>query len=377
MNDHTLIIILCIAAGAIALLSLITLILLLVKLAGMRKLQEDVRRRSEVLPLLFNSMDRNSDLLRSELDQIRQTVDQKLSESLTARLDASFRTVSEQLENVYRSMGEMKELSASVTDNVSGLNRILSNVKARGTWGETQLKNILDDIVPTLYEVNVATNPENSKRVEFAVRMSAGKDTTMYLPIDSKFPLEDYARLCEAADSGDAAAMQEARKQLKQRVLSEAKDVSLYIHEPDTAPFAVLYLATDGLYAEIASDEALVARVRSEHRVLLCGPSTIAALLNSLALGMRTVEINRKAEEIRQLLAAVRGQYNTFALNLAKVRKKLTEAETALDEAERRSRTINRKLSSAELGETAEALPLAADPSETIGSESESWSFEP
>lgn len=377
MNDHTLIIILCIAAGAIALLSLITLILLLVKLAGMRKLQEDVRRRAEVLPLLFNSMDRNSDLLRSELDQIRQTVDQKLSETLTARLDASFRTVSEQLENVYRSMGEMKELSASVTDNVSGLNRILSNVKARGTWGEAQLKNILDDIVPTLYEVNVATNPENSKRVEFAVRMSAGKDTTMYLPIDSKFPLEDYARLCEAADSGDAAAMQEARKQLKQRVLSEAKDVSLYIHEPDTAPFAVLYLATDGLYAEIASDEALVARVRSEHRVLLCGPSTIAALLNSLALGMRTVEINRKAEEIRQLLAAVRGQYNTFALNLAKVRKKLTEAETALDEAERRSRTINRKLSSAELGETAEALPLAADPSETIGSESESWSFEP
>ena len=377
MNDHTLSIILCIAAGAIALLSLITLILLLVKLAGMRKLQEDVRRRAEVLPLLFNSMDRNSDLLRSELDQIRQTVDQKLSESLTARLDASFRTVSEQLENVYRSMGEMKELSASVTDNVSGLNRILSNVKARGTWGEAQLKNILDDIVPTLYEVNVATNPENSKRVEFAVRMSAGKDTTMYLPIDSKFPLEDYARLCEAADSGDAAAMQEARKQLKQRVLSEAKDVSLYIHEPDTAPFAVLYLATDGLYAEIASDEALVARVRSEHRVLLCGPSTIAALLNSLALGMRTVEINRKAEEIRQLLAAVRGQYNTFALNLAKVRKKLTEAETALDEAERRSRTINRKLSSAELGETAEALPLAADPSETIGSESESWSFEP
>ena len=364
MNDHALIIILCVAAGAIALLSLITLILLLVKLAGMRKLQEDVRRRAEVLPLLFNRMDRTNDLVRSELDQIRKTVDEKLNETLTARLDASFRTVSEQLENVYRSMGEMKELSLSVTDNVSGLNRILSNVKARGTWGETQLKNILDDIVPTLYEVNVATNPENSKRVEFAVRMSAGRDTTMYLPIDSKFPLEDYARLCEAADSGDTAAMQEARKQLKQRVLSEAKDVSLYIHEPDTAPFAVLYLATEGLYAEIASDEALVARVRSEHRVLLCGPSTIAALLNSLALGMRTVEINRKAEEIRQLLAAVRGQYNTFSLHLAKVRKKLNEAESALDEAEKRSRTINRKLSSAELGETSGADAEALDESE-------------
>ena len=354
MNDHTLIIILCAAAGAIALLSLLTLILLLVKLAGVRKLQEDVRRRAEVLPLLFNRMDRTNDLVRTELDQIRRTVDEKLNETLTARLDASFRTVSEQLENVYRSMGEMKELSLSVTDNVSGLNRILSNVKARGTWGETQLKNILDDIVPTLYEVNVATNPESSKRVEFAVRMSAGQNSTTYLPIDSKFPLEDYARLCDAAEAGDAAAMQDARKQLKQRVLNEAKDVAAYIHEPDTAPFAVLYLATEGLYAEIASDEALVARVRSEHRVLLCGPSTVAALLNSLALGMRTVEINRKAEEIRQLLAAVRDQYNKFTVQLAKVRKKLGEAE-------KQGRKINRRLSTAELGTSAEAEQEALD----------------
>ena len=144
-------------------------------------------------------------------------------------------------------------------------------------------------------------------------------------------------------------------------MVNEAKDVAAYIHEPDTAPFAVLYLATEGLYAEIASDEALVARVRSEHRVLLCGPSTVAALLNSLALGMRTVEINRKAEEIRQLLAAVRDQYNKFTVQLAKVRKKLGEAESALDEAEKQGRKINRRLSTAELGTSAEAEQEALD----------------
>ncbi|MBR0159102.1 MAG: DNA recombination protein RmuC [Clostridia bacterium] len=407
MTDHTLIIILCAAAGMTALLSLVTLILVLAKSASLRsKQEEDAKRRAEIVPLLFGRLDstaesqlssqreisavlrdlteknyaesrRSAELLRSELDKIRQTVDEKLNETLTSRLDASFRTVSEQLENVYRSMGEMKELSVSVTDNVSGLNRILSNVKARGTWGEAQLKNILDDIVPTLYEVNVATNPESpQKRVEFAVRMSAGKDSTMYLPIDSKFPLEDYARLCEAAESGDAAAMQEARKQLKQRVLNEAKEVTKYIHEPETAPFAVLYLATEGLYAEAASDEALVARVRSDHRVLLCGPSTIAALLNSLALGMRTVEINRKAEEIRQLLAAVRDQYNKFTTQLAKVRKKLGEAESALDEAEKSGRKINKKLSSAELGDAAAAEP-EPELLESFETEEDLRSYEP
>jgi DNA recombination protein RmuC len=309
------------------------------------------KQLQELLEKNSDNSRRNAEILRVELDKIRGTVDEKLSETLTKRLDASFLTVSQQLENVYRSLGEMKELSVSVTDNVSGLNRILSNVKARGTWGETQLKSILDDIVPTLYETNVATNPDSQKRVEFAVRMHTASNTVVYLPIDSKFPIEDYARLCKAMDEGDMASMQEARKALKARLVTEARDVSEYIHEPETAPFAVLYLATEGLYAEMTSDENLTAKIRSESRVLLCGPSTVAALLNSLAMGMRTVEINRKAEEIRSLLAEVRDQYGKFSDQLKKVRKKLNEAENALDDAEKRNRVINKRLGRAELGE--------------------------
>ena len=317
--------------------------------------REILKQLQELQEKNSDSSRRNAEILRTELDKIRGTVDEKLNETLTKRIDASFLTVSQQLENVYRSLGEMKELSVSVTDNVSGLNRILSNVKARGTWGETQLKSILDDIVPTLYETNVATNPDSQKRVEFAVRMHTASNTTVYLPIDSKFPIEDYARLCKATDEGDSAAMTEARKALKARVLNEAKSVSEYIHEPETAPFAVLYLATEGLYAEMSSDEKLTAKIRSECRVLLCGPTTIAALLNSLAMGMQTVEINRRAEEIRSLLAMVRDQYKTFAEQLKKVRKKLGEAENALDNAEKRNRIITRNLEKAELGNGAGA----------------------
>ncbi len=401
MNDILLIII-AVAAGLAFIAGLLAVIILAVNMKNLNKVQEDTRKKSDLIPLLyqklestaeeqrrseqenalrfsnfsqdslkaqlesqkdiarslqelqeknFNESRRNAEILRTELERIRGTVDEKLNETLTTRLDASFRTVSQQLENVYRSLGEMKELSANVTDNVSGLNRILSNVKARGTWGEAQLRNILDDIVPTLYETNVATNPDSQKRVEFAVRMHTGLDSSVYLPIDSKFPIEDYARLCKATDEGDFQSMQEARKALRTRLIAEARSVSEYIHEPETAPFAVLYLATEGLYAEIASDEALTSKIRSDFRVLLCGPSTVAALLNSLAMGMRTVEINRKAEEIRRLLASVRDQYGKFTVNLAKVRKKISEAESALDEAEKRNRLITKRLERAELGQ--------------------------
>ena len=404
MNDILLIII-AVIAGLAFVTALVTVIILASNLKNLKKTQEDNRKKSDLIPLLYQKLEstsdeqrrnaqenalrfsdfsqeslkaqltsqrdiaktlqelqeknynesrRNAEILRTELERIRGTVDEKLNETLTTRLDASFRTVSQQLENVYRSLGEMKELSLSVTDNVSGLNRILSNVKARGTWGEAQLKNILDDIVPTLYETNVATNPDSQKRVEFAVRMHSGSDSIVYLPIDSKFPIEDYARLCKATDEGDFQGMQDARKALRIRLLSEAKAVAEYIHEPETAPFAVLYLATEGLYAELASDEALTSKIRSDYKVLICGPSTVAALLNSLAMGMRTVEINRKAEEIRRLLAQIRDQYGKFTQNLDRVRKKLSEAEGALDEAEKRNRIISRKLERAELGQSGE-----------------------
>ncbi|MBP3391545.1 MAG: DNA recombination protein RmuC [Clostridia bacterium] len=287
--------------------------------------------------------------LQKNLDQIRGTVEEKLTQTLSTRLDASFKTVSDQLENVYKSLGEMKELSSGVTENVSGLNRILTNVKARGTWGEAQLQNILEDIIPNMYDTNVATNPGKLDRVEFAVRIPTGDGGNhIYLPIDSKFPMEDYARLIAASDAGDTIGLTESRKALKNRVLAEAKDVSGYIHEPETTSFAILYLATEGLYAEIAGDEALVAKIRSLHSVMIAGPSTIAALLNSLAMGFRTVAINRKAEEVRTLLVKVKAQYGKFEDLLTKAQKKIDEAGKVLGDAKHRNDIIHKSLNRVE-----------------------------
>ncbi|MBQ6862746.1 MAG: DNA recombination protein RmuC [Clostridia bacterium] len=285
-----------------------------------------------------------------KLEEMRATVDEKLNATLTTRLDASFQTVSKQLENVYKSLGEMKELSAGVTDNVTALNRVLTNVKARGTWAEVQLESILDQTIPGRYIKNYAPN-NSAERVEFAVCLPAGEDKkqTVYLPVDSKFPMEDYVRLCEAADRADAVALAAARKALEDRVLGEAKTVRKYIQVPQTTPYAVLYLATEGLYAEIAASKSgIMERVQHEYGVMIAGPSTITALLNSFAMGFRTVAVNEKANEIRLLLAAVKGQYENFAVLLEKAKKKVDEAGTTLESAQKRNALIYKKLRSVE-----------------------------
>ncbi|MEG1244539.1 MAG: DNA recombination protein RmuC, partial [Oscillospiraceae bacterium] len=254
-----------------------------------------------------------------KLDEMRQTVDEKLTATLTTRLESSFKTVSQQLENVYKSLGEMKELSTGVTDNVTALNRVLTNVKARGTWAEIQLEGILDQTIPSMYEKNVATREGSQKRVEFAVKIPSSDDATKitYLPIDSKFPMEDYVRLCDAADRADADALAKARKALEDRIKAEAKSVAEYINEPATTPFAIMYLATEGLYAEIASSRTgLPERLQSEFNVMIAGPTTITALLNSLSMGFRSIAINEKANEVRQLLAVAKAQYETFGVVL-------------------------------------------------------------
>ena len=285
-----------------------------------------------------------------KLEEMRATVDEKLNATLTTRLDASFQTVSKQLENVYKSLGEMKELSAGVTDNVTALNRVLTNVKARGTWAEVQLESILDQTIPGRYVKNYAPN-NSAERVEFAVCLPAGEDKKqiVYLPVDSKFPMEDYVRLCEAADRADAVALAAARKALEDRVLGEAKTVRKYIQVPQTTPYAVLYLATEGLYAEIAASKSgIMERVQHEYGVMIAGPSTITALLNSFAMGFRTVAVNEKANEIRLLLAAVKGQYENFAVLLEKAKKKVDEAGTTLESAQKRNALIYKKLRSVE-----------------------------
>ncbi|HOL78909.1 MAG TPA: DNA recombination protein RmuC, partial [Clostridiales bacterium] len=249
-----------------------------------------------------------------KLEAMRMTVDEKLSQTLTTRLDSSFKTVSEQLENVYKSLGEMKELSSGVTDNVTALNRVLTNVKARGTWAEIQLESILDQTIPNMYVKNYQSETGKGM-VEFAIKIPSGENNSeiTYLPVDSKFAMEAYIRLCDAADRADAAALAAARKQLEDAIIKSARDVSKYINPPKTTPFAIMYLATEGLYAEAAASKSgLLERLQREFSVMLAGPSTITALLNSVAMGFKTIAINEKATEIYKILGAAKIQYEKF-----------------------------------------------------------------
>ena len=301
--------------------------------------------------MLSQSITRMQESNEQKLDLMRATVDEKLTATLTTRLDSSFKTVSQQLENVYKSLGEMRELSSGVTDNVSSLNRILTNVKARGTWAEVQLGNILDQTIPGMYVTNYSSKPDSRERVEFAIRIPspAQDENDTYLPVDSKFPVEDYIRFCEAADAGDAQMLQSTRKSLENSVLTAAKAITKYIDVPATTPFAIMYLATEGLYAEIASSRSgLPEKLQTEFNIMIAGPTTITALLNSLSMGFRAVAINEKANEVRRLLAAAKQQYAKFGDVLQKARKKIDEAGKTLDEAQDRNRIINNKLKSIE-----------------------------
>lgn len=291
-----------------------------------------------------------------KLEQMRKTVDEKLDETLTQRLNASFETVSKQLTNVYKSLGEMKELSTGVTTSVSSLNRVLTNVKARGTWAEVQLGNILDQTIPGLYETNVQANPNYNGRVEFAISIPNGDDNTKcYLPIDSKFPMEDYARLATASETGDSEQMTAAKKALEARIKDEAKLIKQYVCPPHTTPFAIMYLATEGLYAEVVSSKTGLAEKLQAQGIMIAGPSTVTALLNSLSMGFKTIAINEKANEVWKVLGAAKTQYEKFGVLLAKAHKKIEEAGNTISDAEKRNELIQRNLKSVESLETAEA----------------------
>lgn len=317
--------------------------------ASLKSIQEQNAESSERQMRNFSeSITRMQESNEKKLEEMRVTVDEKLTSTLTTRLNSSFKTVSEQLENVYKSLGEMKELSQGVTSNVTSLNRILTNVKARGTWAEVQLESILDQTIPGLYVKNYSPK-NNSEHVEFAIKFpDSDNGEDVYLPIDSKFPLEDYIRVCDAADKADPTALQSARKALEDRVLAEARDIKKYIVVPKTTPFAVLYLATEGLYAEIASSKNGIAEKLQAQNVMIAGPSTITALLNSFAMGFKAMAINEKADEVRKLLSAAKSQYETFGTVLEKARKKIDEAGKSLDEARHRNDIIQKKLKNVE-----------------------------
>lgn len=276
-----------------------------------------------------------------KLEQMRETVDEKLTSTLNKRINSSFEQVSTQLTNVYRSLGEMKELSSGV----SGLNKILTNVKTRGTWAELQLENILEQIIPNMYERNVKTNPKYNGQVEFAVKIpNADNDEISWLPIDSKFPMEDYIRLTDAGEQGNIEAVERAQKALEQRVKEEARAIKNYINEPYTTPFAIMYLATEGLYAQIMNSRTGLPERLQEMGILVAGPSTITALLNSLQLGFSTIAINKRANEVWKILGNAKKQYDLFGELLLKAQTKIDEAGKIIGKANERNDIIKKNL---------------------------------
>ena len=291
---------------------------------------------------LDKKLEKLTESTAANLEQIRQTVDEKLQSTLERRLGESFQQVSLRLEQVHRGLGEMQTLAGGVGD----LKRILSNVKNRGIWGEMQLGVLLRDLLaPEQFAENVAVKQGSAKRVEFALKLPGSKDETVWLPIDAKFPQEDFQRLLEAREQADTAAADIALKQLERRLKSEARDIqNKYLCPPQTTDFAIMYLPIEGLFAEAVNLPGLLDELQRTYRVCVAGPTTLAALLNSLQMGFKTLAIEKRTGEVWRTIAAVKQDFVTFSLLLDKTKKKLQEASGHIDAAARRSRVINKRL---------------------------------
>ncbi|OEZ00630.1 MULTISPECIES: DNA recombination protein RmuC [Stenotrophomonas] len=279
-----------------------------------------------------------------KLDQMRVTVDEKLQTTLEARLGASFQLVSDRLEQVQRGLGEMQQLATGVGD----LKRVLTNVKNRGSWGEVQLDNILEQtLTQEQYARGVKVRPDSGEMVDIAVRLPGRghEDTPVWLPIDSKFPREDYERLLDAQEQGDADGVRVQGAQLERAIRIQAKSIcDKYIVPPHTTDFAVMFLPTEGLYAEVIRRPGLVDLLQREHRVVVAGPTTVTALLNSLQMGFRTLAIEQRSSEVWSLLGAVKSEFGKFAGILEKAEKQISTVGRSLGEASRKTRTIERRL---------------------------------
>ncbi|MDF2592716.1 MAG: recombination protein RmuC [Clostridia bacterium] len=290
-----------------------------------------------------------------KLDQMRATVDEKLHATLEQRLGESFKLVSDRLEMVHKGLGEMQSLASGVGD----LKKVLSNVKTRGTWGEIQLGNILEQVLtPEQYDKNVAVKKNSSERVEFAVKLPGKNDNDecVWLPIDAKFPQEDYQRLLEALEQANPQAAEEAGKALELRIKSCAKDIrDKYIDPPNSTDFAILFLPIESLYAEVLRRPGLCEALQMQYRVVIAGPSTLIALLNSLQMGFRTLAIEKRSSEVWGLLGAVKTEFAKFTDILDKTQKKLQEAGNTIESAARKSRNIQRKLKNVQELSTNEA----------------------
>ena len=281
-----------------------------------------------------------------QLSAMRHTVDEQLTQHLDKRLNASFAQVSARLEQVYKGLGEMQNLAVGVGD----LKKVLTNVKTRGIWGEMQLGALLGQVLAReQYAENIEIVPGSQERVEFAVRLPGKDEHAVWLPIDSKFPQEDYLRLVEASQQGDAAGVETARRALMTRVKAEGKRIaSKYIAPPHSTDFAIMFLPVEGLYAEVMRDMDTAEQLQREQRVVIAGPSTFAALLNALQMGFRTLAIEQRSSEVWKLLGAVKNDFGRFAEVLEKTQQRLRQASDSIDTAFTRTRAIQRRLGQVE-----------------------------
>lgn len=306
----------------------------------------------------------------AKLERMRETVDEKLQGTLEKRLGESFSLVSERLEQVQKGLGEMQTLAS----DVGGLKRVLTNVKSRGGWGEVQLARQLQDVLtPDQYAENVATLPDSSERVEFAVKLPGAADgeVPVWLPIDSKFPQEDYERLLAAQEAGDVSAIDAAGRDIERAVLAQAKLIAAkYVEPPHTTDFGIMYLPTEGLFAEVMRRPGFVTRLHNEHRVAVAGPTTLMSLLNSLQMGFRTLAIEKRSSEVWKVLSAAKTEFEKYGDVWDRVGKQLKTVQRTVEQAGTRTRALQRKLSgveSLEPGESTDAILGGALPEIELG----------
>jgi DNA recombination protein RmuC len=331
---------------------------------SLRAVGETVEKRIEVLR---GAVDLRLGQIQQEtqkrLDEMRATVDEKLQSTLEQRLGAAFQQVSTRLEAVHKGLGEMQTLAVGVGD----LKKVLTNVRARGSFGETRLEALLEDaLVAGQWERQIATRPGSAERVDVAIRLPGPSGEPLWLPIDAKFPQDDYARLVDAHERGDGAAAEEAGRALEARIKQEARSVrEKYVCPPHTTEFAVIFLPTESLYAEVLRRDGLIDALRRDLQITIVGPATLLAILSALQMGFRTLAIQERSQEVWQLLGAVKTQFGKFGDLLAGVEKKLAEASNKIGEATAKTRHIERRLGKVQElspGEAAVLLPEELDP---------------
>jgi DNA recombination protein RmuC len=329
----------------------------------------NARRMAEVRDTLDQQLQQLQKTNAAKLDEMRQTVDEKLQTTLETRLSESFKQVAERLEQVHQGLGHMKTLAQGVGD----LQRVLSNVKTRGIFGEVQLEALLEQVLTIeQYGKQVETKPRSNQRVDFAIKLPGRSDdgVTVWLPIDAKFPREDYERLLDAQDRADPIAAEASAKAMESRIRQEAKSIAeSYLAPPHTTDFAILFLPVEGLYAEVLRRPGLMDSLQRDYRVTLAGPTTLLAILNSLHMGFRTLALEKQASEVWKVLGAVKTEFDRYGEWVAKVREQVQKAADTLDRADTRSKQMRRVLKGVEALPEAEALarlPLSQDPEEGL-----------